>query len=198
MGGAIAGVTREEEAQRQARVVDQMTSMHSILRDRAESRAQLFGFLLLASSFVLVIASVASDEIMLSVGFQPSVTRAWAVVLSVALFALSLAELRLGYGLRAAGHREAAVRLSQLRQRYRIELAGTVSPTRISKLNQEYQFLCSVLPAIPENQFHKLKMAHLRKIQLSKLIDLYPHVPLPILRMRLLWEGLRGRKPPTG
>jgi hypothetical protein len=175
-----------------------MASMHSILRDRAEFRALLLGFLLVASSFVVLVASVASDEVLRGVGLQPALARAWAVLVSVALFVLSLAELRLGYGLRAAGHREAALRLFQLKQRYRTELSGTVSRARLSKLNDEYQIVCSVLPAIPENQFHKLKMAHVRKVQLSKLIDLYPHVPLYILRARLLWEGLRGRTPPTG
>lgn len=188
-------MTREEEAKRQARLVDQLASMHSILRDRAESRSDFFGLVIICASFALIVASIATDDVIRGFGLDPTSARRWATLLAIALFGLSLVELRLGYGLRAAGHREAAQRLFQLKQRYRAELSGAPSPTRLAKLADEYEFVCSVLPPIPEKQFHSLKMAHLRKVQLSKLIDLYPHVPLVVLRARLKWEAIRGRKP---
>jgi hypothetical protein len=188
-------VTAVEEAKRQARLVDQMASMHSILRDRAERRGHVLGFLLLSSSFVLLVASTISDDLLVGLGLRPEDARTWGSALSVLLFVFSLLELRLGYGLRAAGHREAADRLSRLKQRYRTELNGAPSPSRLAKLNYEYEVACSVLPPIPEGQFHSLKAAHLRKIQLSKMIDLYPTVPIPLLKLRLLREGLRGRAP---
>ena len=190
MEGNPEEVTIEEEARRRERLLDQMASMHSILRDRAEFRGQVLGFVLISSSFLLLVLSLASDQLLSGVGLNPTVARPAVTIASVAVFVVTLAELRLGYGLRAAGHREAARRLADLKIRYGVELAGAISAPRIAKLESEYQLVCSVIPAIPEGQFNDLKMAHLRKKRLSKLVDLFPNVPLWWLRLRLLREDL--------
>jgi hypothetical protein len=51
--------------------------------------------------------------------------------------------------------------------------------------------LASLRP-IPDEQFTILKARHMRKVELSKLLDHYPAAPLMLLRMKLLVRHSRG------
>jgi hypothetical protein len=183
-----------EEAERLARLVDQAVSMYATLRDRARFRAALIGFLLLAGSFLLMVGSLVSDELLRTVSLSGPAVRNWVALLSIALFLVALAELSVGYRSKAERFDDAFRRLTPLKLKLRAELKGAARASVMQRLADEYAQVCTFLPAIPESQFVGLKKAHLGKIKLSKLADLYPSIPLWILRLRLAWEEIRGTK----
>ena len=127
-----------------------MASMYSLLHIVRRSLQRAWFPALLVSAFILLVISIASDQILQTVGLFLPVARAWGTVVSVSLFVLALAEIRLGYPGKAATYREAA-RTGPSRSSKntgRSFRASTPNP-RLTRLSEEYQYTCSALPAIP-------------------------------------------------
>ena len=188
-----------KEVKRQARVVDQMLSMHSALRDRYSRKAIGLTIVILGLSVVLCTITFLPDSALEPLGISAAANRFIIGGLGSLVFFLALMELFLRWQAISVHHSDAAEELAKLKLQYRTALSrGEVDPGACEMLKQAYEACMEKLPPIPERLFPSLKSHHLRKIRLSQMIDSNPGSPVWFLRLRLLWAGIRGKKDEEG
>lgn len=182
-----------EESERQYSVIDQLLTMHSVLRDRMNRRAfwlntALVGFSLLVTAFVFV-----GDDVLRTLSFEPAIARFILGVAAVLLLVCSITEFRVDWRSVAGKHAEAASRLGALKAKYRKEFAETRGDdaTTNARLTSEYDSVMASLPAIPDRWFNVLKAEHQFKRLLSERITQCPKTPTWFLRLKLRIEGIR-------
>lgn len=185
--------TTKEENERQYVVVDQMLTMHSLLRDHMERRAFWLNTALIASSLFLTVFSFIGDDLLRALGFDPVITRFILGMAAVVVLICSITEFRVDWRTISGRHAEAASRLGVVKARYRksfTEMAGN-DPKRNARLTSEYERIMASLPAIPDRWFNVLKAEHRFKRLLSERISLHPKTPIWFLRLQLRFEGIR-------
>jgi len=181
--GVIAVSTKESN--RQYRVLDQTLTAHSILRDRYGKWSLCLTVGLLALAVVLNAFVFASDEVFTLFGGDPGDVRLWLGMVSVAILILSIADFKVDWQGRAKLHQDAVRRLRNLKAEFRSARARSkddISDELIEGLSQGYAKVMEELPPIPENEFVRLKVQHLRKVRLSREVDNWPGVPLVFRR----------------
>ena len=185
--------TTEEEIGRQYRVIDQMLSMHSILRDRMERRAFWLNTVLVASSLCLTVFVFVGDGLLEEIYLDPKSTRFALGLVAVVILISSITEFRIDWRAVAGRHADAALRLAELKAVYRRSRTDTVNnnPQKHRRLTSEYDKVMSILPPIPDRWFNKLKAEHHFKRLLSVRISQNPTMPMWLLRLQLRGEGLR-------
>ena len=188
-----------EEVNRQARVVDQMLSMHSALRDRYVRRATLLTLGILGCSVILCTVTFMPDDALNPLGVSASANRFVIGGFSGVVFFLSIVELCVSWAEVARRHGEASESLAKLKQQYRAAVSGReVECSACAKLTEEFGRVMAKLPRIPDKQFPSLKAYHLHKVCLSQMIDSHVGCPVWLLRLRLVWEGMFGKKDQEG
>lgn len=163
-----------EEIERQRRVVDQLATMHSTIRDRARWQGLALLLVVLAASVVAsAFAFAGGDTEVQILGIQADRTT-WLGWFAVATFVLTLCDLVLDRRGTSGRHEEAVRRLAALKTEYRgpHEEAGAVP--QLQRLTAAYQLTMDALPPIPERRFLGLKAAHLRKVQASRYLSDHP------------------------
>jgi hypothetical protein len=190
----------ENENKRQYRVIDQMMTMHSVLRDRYRQRARLLSIGLLAFAVALNAFVFADDKVLVFLfGSNLEAAKIGLGITSVALMILSIIEYRVDWESMAQSHGEAVVRLGRLKTKYQEEFSRSVAGAGLDQvsLSLDYARTMEEFPSIPEAQFHRLKARHAFKRRLSKEIDDNPGVPVTLLSLRLrargIWLGLRKK-----
>jgi hypothetical protein len=89
--------------------------------------------------------------------------------------------------------------LAKLKHRYRTATsAETAATDGGEQLSREFGQALAALPPIPDKLFPSLKAYHLRKVRLSQMIDAHIGCPVWWLRLRLVWEGVFGKKDREG
>jgi len=167
--------------------------MHTVLRDRYARRALFVELLLLACSVVFCASAFASDQVLTLLGRSPENVRYLLRAFSVVAFMLSVLSLRVDWKGKAASHREASEKMSRaitVFRKYRGE-DRTWAPQHSQELDATYWEAMRNSVAIPERLFVKLKARHLRKVELSKMLDSNPGCPVLLLRARLFWSSLK-------
>ena len=190
MGGAA-----DREIKRQFRVLGQMISMHTALRDRYAWRSTAVVLVLLACSVIFCATTFVSDTVLAAVGLAADRTRVVLGIASVTAFFASLAELKLDWRGRSARHREAAHRLTAVLAEFRKRRTddGLWPPSCHAKLKDTYSTAMDEIVPIPESQFLALKARYLRKVAISKMLDDSYGLPIIWLRLLLLFNSIRGR-----
>ena len=173
------------------RVIDQMISMHSALRDRFTRRAVWMDVLQLLFSVVLG-ATVFMDPARLAL--DPT-TADWVIGGSaLVIFFLGLVNLRVDWKQEAGKYAESSQVLSRLKAECR-ELRGESSDPdaeRIRVFCAECRRVLPELPVVPEKDFIRLKAHHLRKVELSRLISAHPGASVWLLKLILWWHANRA------
>lgn len=163
-----------EELRRQRRLVDQGLTMQARLRDRD----RVVGTSLLCAILVLSVIGVAfafagPDHAVTLAGLSAA-RSTWLGWLAIGTFALVLIELvvdRRG----AAQRRGDAVRvLGALKAEYRVPPAAGDEVATAARMSERYAQAMKTIPAIPERSFNRLKAAHLRKVEVSRLLSEHP------------------------
>lgn len=189
----------EEEAKRQYRVIDQMLSMHSALRDRYARRAKALTIGILGCSVILCTVTFLPDDALQPLGVSSSGNRFIIGGFASIVFFLSLLDLCVSWGKVSRRHEEASEMLAKLKQKHRAAMCGgKIEPAACAALTEEFSRIMAELPRIPDKQFGSLKAYHLRKIRLSQMIESHVGCPVWLLRLRLVWEGIRGKKDREG
>lgn len=181
-----------EEFRRKRRVLDQMLTGHSLLRDRYERRALVLTLLILALSIVATsVAFLSGDSTFSILGLRARV-HIWVGVLTAIIFFLTLVDLRVDWRQRAGAHGEAARRLGRLKGLFRMAtIRNGVVDAGGADLNGEYDNTMGQLPPIPDTRFLWVKAKHTRKVQVSKLLDKHAGAPLWYVRLLAMWHGIR-------
>lgn len=176
-----------EDIKRMRRVADQMVTAHAVLEQRYKTYSTLMDISLMASSFVLIVLSVASafrdaTEVL---GAHVSLTTV-TIIGSALVFVISVAEWRVQWKGKAARHGDARKEFSTIKSELGA-LLGQSDPldqTEERRLLKEYQAVGARSPAIPDNKFLALKQIHLRKVYVSRLLDKHPFAPILLIRLR--------------
>ncbi len=183
----------EEENERQYRVIDQMLTMHAVLRDRYNRRALYLNLILLVGAIVLNAFVFASEIVSRLLSISLEHARDAIGFISVLLLAASIVEYRVNWAGQSRSHKDAVDRLGTLKCKYREynlrrQELGT---THDEELSGEYGFTMGILPPIPEKQFNRLKSCHLLKKLVSEEISKNPRVPMFLIVLRLRLQGIR-------
>jgi hypothetical protein len=187
-------MTDSHELSRMWRVADQMTTAHSILRDRYR-----------AWSLGLTLAVLALSVLATALGFagEPELTlivRAklptWVGALACVIFFLTLVDLQLDWRSKARSHADAARQLAALKTVLR-DADVRLKASEDVEVGDEYQRTMEGLIEIPDRKFLRFKARHQRKVEISKRISARPETPVWLHRVQLLLEGVGWRKRPS-
>ena len=184
----------KEENERQYKLIDQLLSMHSSLRDKFERRAFWLNTIQIGVSLFLGVLAFVPDDVIRSLGFDPAIGRYLLGSLAVIVLLTSITEFRVDWKSVGSRHSEAAKHLAELKAKYRkafSESAGEDSEKN-SRLTTDYDRLMVVLPPIPEQYFIRLKAGHKFKILLSNRVGRNPKAPVWFLWFVLRLEGMRS------
>lgn len=184
--------TSRNENERQYAVVDQMLTMHSLLRDRMKRRAFWLNTALIGSSLFLCVFSFVGDDVLRALDFDPAMTRFVLGLVSVIVLLISITEFRVDWASESGKHGEAVARLGVLKAKYRRTFSETSGndPKRNNRLTSEYEKLMKGLPAIPDRWFGKLKAEHRFKRILSERISECPKAPTWWVSFLLRMQGM--------
>jgi len=182
-----------EELKHHHRIIDMMLSMHSKLRDDNQRIALMVNLLLLCSSVILSTLVFIDPSILKFAKIDPQLSQIAIGICSTIVFLISIVELRVDWKEKSERHGQACKVLSKLKADSRELLKSNSQPD--PQLVAEQCKVCaqslSTLPNIPDNKFPSLKAYHKAKVELSKFIDLHPTVPVWILRIVLLFHGIK-------
>lgn len=181
------------ELSRKFRVLDQTLSMHATLRDRYAERALLVDLLLLVCSVMFCATAFATDTALSHFGPTPDQVRYVLRVFSVLAFMLSVLSLRIDWKGKSATHRDAAAKMSRAVALFRkLRGADGTWPQECSaELDAVYSEAMLNSVPVPDAIFVKLKARHLRKVELSRMLDSNPGSPILLLRLLLLCRSLK-------
>ena len=179
----------ETEVERQYRVVDQMLSMHSTLRDRYKRRAFVLNTLQIAISVFLAAFAFVSDAVLCELRVQPDLARFVIATAAVAMLGICIVEVRADWRGASGRHADAVRRLSALKPEYRKVVAFGM---QAEDLNNEYNRMLGDTVPIPEKLFVSLKAIHQYKRLLSEEISKNPGVPRWVLGVRLRVRSIQS------
>lgn len=184
--------TPDKELDRQFRVLDQMISMHAILRDRYNHLALCISLLLLASSVVFCATTFAKDYISNRLGVSAQLVGDVLGVASIVAFFGTLTLLVLDWKGKAVKHASAVYVLSNALAQFRKAKRERGWQTdRRDELHQTYWDAMNSVPAVPDRQFPYLKAKHLRKMAISKMSDSLPGCPIMLIRVIIFCRSLK-------
>lgn len=188
-GGISRGVCRdEEENERQYRVVDQLLTMHAVLRDRYMRWALVLNTGQIAVSLVLCGFAFVGDDVLRAVGLEPPLARVVFGFAAVVVLILSITEFRVDWRAAGSRHDRAVRELGALKGKYRSwwdEGKG-----QFVAITDEFETVQGMLPPIPERLFVRLKARHQFKRLLSREVSDNPMAPAFVLGLRLRLEGM--------
>jgi len=162
------------EIDRQRRLVDQAMTMQSALRDWDRALGTSLVCVVLVAALVGVAFAFAGGDQPVAVLGLRARRATWLGWLAVVTFALTLVELVLDP--RGAARRRAqAVRaLATLKSEYRTAVPHGQARDAAERLSQRYEAVMGSIPEIPDLLFNRLKAAHLRKVEISKILSKRP------------------------
>jgi len=189
-------MSEDKELLKLLKKTDQSITAHSILRDSHSTRSTMLDVSLLLLSAAITFMSFASDHILDSV--MPDFIQNELVlpVLALLLFAVAIVELRVGWKVKSSAHGEAANALA----RFKHELSRAIGNNKSNKdidveaLATNYQYVNSSIVKIPDGSFLRLKKAHKKKVEISKLLDTYPGASVVLLEIKLFFRDNFGAK----
>lgn len=171
------------EIDRQRRVIDQMITAHSVLRDRYHRRSLVMTSGLLAASTVAIAFAFATVDVAVRIGPVVAQRSTWLGWFAVLTFVVTLVELVVDWKGSMRRHDDAVRQLSMLKVEYRTP----PEPGRdlAEKLSLRYEAAMDAIPTVPDRFFSALKAAHLRKVEISRILSDYPGITVRAARRKL-------------
>jgi hypothetical protein len=162
------------EINRQRRLVDQTASMQSALRDWDRALGTSLVCVVLITALIGVAFAFAGSGQIVSIFGLHAQRTTWLGWLAVFTFALTLLQLVLDPG--GAGRRraQAVQALAMLKGEYRTTVPVGQAQDSAKRLSQQYEAVMTSVPEIPDPLFNRLKAAHLRKVEISKILSSQP------------------------
>lgn len=185
-------IVTDSELTRQYRILKQMLTAHAILRDRYLRRSVGLDVVMLVCSAIFCATAFASDDIFNWLGFSPIGARNTLRITSIAAFITAVVSLRVDWRGKAVRHSDAHRKLSTVLSYFRESCIGDNSWDENNKasLNSSYWNTMDDIVQIPEKQFVKLKAKHLRKMEISRMLDKHPNCPVSIISLSISVQAL--------
>lgn len=167
-----------KELKRIFRVIDMMTTMHSILRSRYRFFSLSVDLLILFCSVILCAAVFLDPDILKTLSISPASSKVVLGITSIIVFLLSLVQLRVNWKGKSELFDGSLETLCKLKSECGILLeSSNSSEEEILRQCKNYNETLAKLPKIQDRLFPKLKAKHKRKVELSKYIDTRPESP---------------------
>jgi hypothetical protein len=163
-----------DEIRRQRRLVDQMSTMHSLLRDQARMQGTVLLCVVLVASVVALAFAFAGGSPKVDLVGIEAARSTWLGWLAVVTFSLTLVDLVLDRRGAAGRHDDAVRQLSMLKSEYRTTPSAATAVAERRRLSERYQAVMDALPPIPERSFLGLKARHLEKVEVSRYLSDHP------------------------
>lgn len=182
------------ELQRLERIADMMLSAHSILRDRFARRATAFDIILLVVSGILCGTTFLDPALIRYFHLDTEKIRALLGICAILVFILSIVGLRVDWKEKTSRYQHACRTLANIKAKSR-ELLGTEEDHQVAEgpeFLRTSSFAMSDLIPIPDAEFVKLKAKHKQKVEISRLLDNYPSIPIWLLRWKLRLRDLHA------
>jgi len=183
---ANSGTFDADELRRDARVIDQTTSMQAVLRDRDARIEYALTSAMVVLSMIGVAFAFATDRSELTLLGVEASRATWLGLLAVLAGIVGIVDLVADRRGAARRRGEAVVLLSSLAAEYRQALTGQLDESEVARLNGRYVEVATRVPEIPERQFNRLKARHLRKVEISKELSRNPGLAARIARRRVM------------
>jgi hypothetical protein len=183
----------KNELERQFRLLGQMLTMHSVLVSRFSRLALMLDVALLAASVVFCATTFVSDDFFSSIGLTPKIIRLLLGIFSLLAFFAALVSLRVDWKASEARHKEAASKLGSTLALFRQtrNRSGGWAASSAADLNSKYWETMNGITPIPNRLFAPLKAKHLRKIEISMLLDSHSGIPIWFLRFLLFSRSIK-------
>lgn len=181
------------ELDKQYRRLDQTLSMHAKLRDRYAWRALILDVALLACAVVFCATTFVPDSEITKLGLSPETVHLVLGVASVVAFLGSVLGLRVDWKGKEARHRDAAQKLAEVKRLF----SGSRGEDKLwhmekaDDLHRAYWEAANSIIEVPEREFLSLKAGHRRKVEISRMLDTMPGVPVFFLRILLFFRSLK-------
>ncbi|MCE5187411.1 MAG: hypothetical protein LLF76_14925 [Planctomycetaceae bacterium] len=175
------------ELSRQFGVIRQEIDMHATLRDNYHAKGLTLDLMLLVVSVLLTGASFVSKETFAAFGFADLFPLVQPIQsgCSVTLLALSIGVFKVDYKERSTMHKEAVNKLTQVLELYRRHhdsANDSWAEDAKEDLHEAYWNVHDCIVHIPTKKFNSLKARYKRKVEVSKLLDRYPHCPIWLMK----------------
>lgn len=192
-----------DDLKKQAKVVDMMLTMHSILANRYHRRAQILEISLLAVSTVIVALTFVDPQVLTYLKISQETSRVLIGICSIVVFFLSVVSLIVDWKGKARQHREAFNMLVPHKSEWSeiIKSFEDHDERDRAEFVRKSSLIIGNLTPIPDARFNSLKARHHQKVMLSKMISEHPGSSVWILRLKLWWRTNRDAfkaNPPDG
>lgn len=151
-----------------------MSTMHSLMRDRARLQGVLLVCVVLVASVVATAFAFAGGDDTVSIFRLEGERSTWLGWFAIAVFSLTLVDLVLDRRGVASHHGDAVRQLSTLKAEYRTMPPSGAAEEECSRRTALYQAAMEALPPLPERLFNRLKAKHLEKVQVSRCLSSRP------------------------
>jgi hypothetical protein len=179
-----------DQIRKMCRKADMLCTAHGVERDTYRRRATWADALLMAVSAYIVAMAFVDPE--LSHVLVPAHWNPIIVIgtLSLGTFILSILQLVLNWKGRADSHGRSYSMYAEVKSTCIDALTGNerISRESYNNIRSRYSMATDVGTHIEDSRFLKLKQWHLKKIELSKLLDKRPGTWLLLLRLHLWWR----------
>lgn len=180
---------KEADIKNQIKVVDMMTTMHSVLAHRFTCRATVLDICVLAFSTLLISVTFVDSDLIASLGFTQNNVRVSIGFTAIIIFFISTVSLVVNWKGKGVQHRDGFNTLLKIKNELRSLLSSFEDFSDEEKKNilNRCSLITSQIIPIPDNDFNKLKAYHYRKVQLSKMISKNPGASVIVLRLKLMF-----------
>lgn len=186
---------RHLELSRMFRVADMLVTCHAILRDNFARRSLLLDIFILSCAAWLTAMSFVDPQVvavLVPVSIAPQIAIG---LVALAIFILSLIQLKVDWKGRSALHGRAAAVYGDLKSELGTLLANAneVDDRQFAAIREKYVLIGRETIPIPDSRFTRLKQKHKLKIEISKFIDQHPAANIFVLKCRLWWRDNRRK-----
>ena len=175
---------------------DFQTTAHAKLRDEYRFADSIWTMVSLVSGVILLTFVVATPGFINETLGIPARYYQWLItILAILEFSIVIVLLAWRPDVRAEQHERAAVHYTKAATEMgnTLKRDSEVTTTTVEHLRGKY-LEDTDLPRIPEHSFLRLKQWHLRKLAVSRELDIHPHESLRSIKRRLKHRDISATK----
>lgn len=175
------------EVKRMRRIADLLCTAHSIECERYGRYALALDILIMLVSLYLV--SMLFVDPALNIRLTPFDwdPRVWTGGLATGVFGLSVIQLLVNWKGRSDAHDRSFKIYSEAKSNCIEVLNGTtlVSKDDYNRVRARYDLASDIGIKIPDSRFLRLKQQHLKKVEISRLLDDKPALSFPLVHLKI-------------
>jgi hypothetical protein len=173
------------EIDRQKKLIDMMTSMHSDLSKKYRVRCLLLDSAIVLSSVVLLSCVFLDQSFLERIRINADTSRIIIGLSSIVMTGITMLSYVFNWKSMEIAHEQAFKSLLELKSLWRLFALDkeNVNSKSLNDIESKTSLILNQLIAIDNSVFNKLKKRHYIKVQLSKTLSKYPFAPLFLIKL---------------